>query len=340
MGIKGSASSEDITIPKGVVIAYPIVSNVVDLDGGIDLGYVQESSLTVSETTREVYSARDDSMAKAVSKVVQTDYSLPLEVMSVTPDNLALMFRGETGSEVQVVGYYDDAAALAITGPAALNRAQKLGKRWVSTQVLNFDGGTGAFAIGQTVTGGTSTETGKIVWKTGTTAAGTLVLVDVSGAFTDNEAITDAGTGAAVANGTNTVEDDIVLTDTGASTRYALDTDYGIDPKSGTVFYLDTGSITALEVLEGYFDYAAKTETVIQHGATGISNYQVEILAFSGSDQYRYESTFWNCSIALDADVKLITVSEEETIVNITMTPLTEGPGATADFPVYKIVSV
>jgi len=340
MGITGSANSSDIIIPKGIVIAYPISSGVVDIDGGIDLGYVQESSMTIAETTRKVFSARDKGAPVAVDKVTQTDYSLPMQVMSSNADNYALIFRGIKSTEVQTVGYYDDAAALAIAAPAVLDRAQKLGKRAVSTTTLAYDTGTGAFAIGETVTGGTSTETGKIVWVDGTTTAGTLYLVDVSGDFQDDEAITDGGTGAAVANGINVEVEDIVLTDTGASTKYTLDTDYGIDPKSGTVFYYSAGSITASEVLEGYFDYAAISEVVIQPGATGISEYQIEIIPFSDETENRFESTFWKCSIALDTEIKLITVSEEENLIALTLTPLSDGPNATTLYPVFKMVMV
>lgn len=68
--------------------------------------------------------------------------------------------------------------------------------------ILNYDGGTGAFTVGQTVTGGDSGHTGTIVAIVGNTASGYLRLNDCSGAFQDDEAITDAATGAAVANGT------------------------------------------------------------------------------------------------------------------------------------------
>lgn len=341
MALKGSASGTDILIPKGVVICYPVASGVVDVDGGIDLGYCQEAELGITETTRQVYSARDASLALAVDKVVKTEYSLPLQLMSVNADNLTFIFRAVKDTLAQVAGAYDDAAPLAIAAPAVLDRAQKLGKRAVSITAIAYDGGTVAFTVGAQLS--TAASTAEIVWVEGTVATGTLYVVSLTGADFINDAVIvddDVGVGAAVQNGAVVVENDIVLTDTGAAARYVLDTDYGIDEKSGTVFYLDSGNITAAEVLEGYFDYAVLSEVVIKSGATGIDEYQVEILPFADSTENRYEYTFWRCSIKLDTTIKLITVAEEEVMINVTLTPLTDGVGASSDYPVFRQIQV
>jgi hypothetical protein len=66
---------------------------------------------------------------------------------------------------------------------------------------LNYDGQTGDFTVGLTVTGGTSGATGVIVRDEDAGTTGTLYLQSVSGTFQDNEAITDTGTGAATVNG-------------------------------------------------------------------------------------------------------------------------------------------
>jgi len=64
-------------------------------------------------------------------------------------------------------------------------------------QRLNFDGSTGTFTAGLTITGGTSDATATI----DRVYTSYLVLRNVSGTFENDEAITDSGTGAAVANG-------------------------------------------------------------------------------------------------------------------------------------------
>lgn len=69
---------------------------------------------------------------------------------------------------------------------------------------LSYDGGTMAFTVGETLTGGTSGATAVIVKVIGNTTSGTLWLKTITGGpFQDNEAITDGDGGAAVANGAN-----------------------------------------------------------------------------------------------------------------------------------------
>lgn len=68
---------------------------------------------------------------------------------------------------------------------------------------LAYDGGTQAFTIGETVTGGSSGATAEIQEISGDASSGLLFLGEITGTFTNNEAITGTTTGAALANGTN-----------------------------------------------------------------------------------------------------------------------------------------
>lgn len=67
---------------------------------------------------------------------------------------------------------------------------------------LNYDGQTGNFTVGLTITGGTSGAKGVITADADAGATGTLTLADVIGVFVDNETITDTSTGSATVNGT------------------------------------------------------------------------------------------------------------------------------------------
>lgn len=66
---------------------------------------------------------------------------------------------------------------------------------------LAYDAQTGNFTNGLVVTGGTSGATAMVLTDIDGGGTGTLTLVDVSGTFVDNEAITDTSTGAATVNG-------------------------------------------------------------------------------------------------------------------------------------------
>lgn len=69
------------------------------------------------------------------------------------------------------------------------------------TYKLSYDGQTGNFTVGDTLTGGTSGATGTIAFDNDGGTTGALYLTGVSGTFADNETITDATTGSATANG-------------------------------------------------------------------------------------------------------------------------------------------
>lgn len=98
--------------------------------------------------------------------------------------------------------------------------------------VLDFDTGTSAIAAGDTVTGATSGATGYVVvapygvtgdWGIGN-AAGSLVLVDVTGTFQDNETLNVSASPRAIANGTaqegNAPTDTLATTWTEAAMAY------------------------------------------------------------------------------------------------------------------------
>ncbi len=75
---------------------------------------------------------------------------------------------------------------------------QVLGRRWLR---LNYDGQTGAFAIGETVTGDGGAE-GVVTYVEDVSDTGTLFFASITGTFVDDEGLTGDAVGVAVANGT------------------------------------------------------------------------------------------------------------------------------------------
>ena len=102
-----------------------------------------------------------------------------------------------TGSVARGAWYYNNYIYIAGTGSTGgdVSRVGPL-------NTLPYDGQSGNFTVGLTVTGGTSGATGKIIADVDAGATGTLTLQTISGIFVDNEAITDTSTGAAVVNRT------------------------------------------------------------------------------------------------------------------------------------------
>lgn len=67
---------------------------------------------------------------------------------------------------------------------------------------LGFDGQTADFTLGEIITGETSGATGRLVAQTDSGGSGTLNLIDIRGEFVNNETLSDAQGGEALANGT------------------------------------------------------------------------------------------------------------------------------------------
>ena len=98
------------------------------------------------------------------------------------------------------------------------------------TAWLNYDTGTGDFTVGLDVEGGTSGHTGTIVeLRELTSATGVLKLADITGAFEDNEALTDSSTGAAAVNGTAHSNLAYYDLDTSSATNYEAGENYRAD---------------------------------------------------------------------------------------------------------------
>lgn len=130
-------------------------------------------------------------------------------------------------------------------------------------QTLAYDGGTGDFTVGQVVTGGTSGAFGTIAAVDGTTASGTLTLTDITGAFQNNEALTDPITGAANADGvlsaifadfysgTQNFTNGATLYGTTSGAKATIDAVAGTDSGTLTISSI-TGTFQNDEVLNAY----------------------------------------------------------------------------------------
>ena len=105
MVMKGIQSVDDILIPRGVIIAYPISGGVVS-DDGLDLGFCMETDLKIIDAVKNRYSARDAEKSKIYERVVRTDYSIGITCISSNEDNFAVIRRQEKATEVQAGNYY------------------------------------------------------------------------------------------------------------------------------------------------------------------------------------------------------------------------------------------
>ena len=189
---------------------YTIDLNITENDG----------STPISGATAKLFSTSDDILVDAADSDANGDTAQIKTVKVITPNGAsALNVALQSGHFVRIDEYTwrpfivsadNDApldAAVALQPDADITQTVQAtaitngsGIQYERQMTLDYDGQTGNFTVGLTVTGGTSGATGVILADNDGGTSGTLVLGRVLGVFDDNETITDTSTGSATVN--------------------------------------------------------------------------------------------------------------------------------------------
>ncbi len=208
----GSLASTTAVFMEGVTIAGNASINegtTVDRDGGGFYFTGQKNVLQLKDVTIADNAARDDGggffFAGEYNTATFDNVTIQRNVVEgAAQDNddstsfNAVSFHDATNSGRDGGGGIIESTNSSVTFIGGL-----IGGDRAAQESIEYDAGTVAFTIGQTVTGGTSGATAvidDIVVINGTT--GVLILSSVAGTFQNNEALTDGAGGAAVADGT------------------------------------------------------------------------------------------------------------------------------------------
>jgi len=152
------------------------------------------------------------------------------------------------------------------------------------TYTLNFDTQTGAFVVGEIVSGATGVGTIDYILKTSATA-GVLYLSSVTIGFVDDEAITGDGSGVAAANGVEAAAAPVNEFDY----MYALPSDY----------------IKLIELYPNYLDYRLESNFIL----SGESSTLDIKYTYKVTDENQFDPAFIEAFAALlakEAGIKLI----------------------------------
>lgn len=211
--------------------AYEEVGHVTDLK---ENRAITKNSVSGSKTPAR--SPIRTSLKENVTAISMTPITLNSEVI-----RMAAMAAGWTAVNQPADSCDLSAIALVADGFVEMLDGGKLIRDAFVTKIP-LSGVSGSFTIGETVTGGTSSATGKVAWKD----SGLVELIEVSGEFVAGEVVTG---GTSAAHGTSTsvqvVEDIVLVNSATPTTRYVLGTDYDVDLDAGMVLKKSTGSIGA-----------------------------------------------------------------------------------------------
>jgi hypothetical protein len=250
--------------------------------GWLEVGHFEALSVNPSVTKEELPGSRRASRGTIKSRVTERKVALSITPMELSTENVRMMVLAEEATQSNQLSSYQDLAALTVVDDAYV----RLGHNDVS--ITRIPVGTisdGPFEVGETVTGGTSSATGKVAW----TATGLLELVNVSGTFVAGETITGgSSTASATSASVQKVKDLVVVDAASPTTRYELGTDYDLEADEGMVRVLSTGDISGNPYVAYNYD-ALSGEILYQFSGGNVINKEVLIVTDKDNDGPRYE---------------------------------------------------
>ena len=171
---------------------FPIVGSAIRTSGfAVPIGMAAMTSTNVtSPIIRQITHPKDNLLW-----TVQTNGRVVIFTSALAGEILIGAVAGDNATWAE---YYNNYIYIFGTG-ASKDDVSRVGP----LNTVPYDGQSGNFTVGLTVTGATSGATGLIVADVDAGATGTLTLTNITGHFQNNEAITDTSTGAAVVNRTD-----------------------------------------------------------------------------------------------------------------------------------------
>lgn len=276
------------------------VATVASTHPGTDLGELESLTFNVTVSTEKLKSTRNAARATLLEVETEREATITFGLREQSQLNLQMALLGGDINTLNQSASYVAQTAKTLVDDSYID----LGHLDVFSTKLTHGSisGGGAFTIAETVTGGTSSATGKV----GYSAAGFCEVYNCAGTFVAGEVIT-GGTSAKTAtlSGVETLEDAIV-TNADQTVRYAQGTDYSIDPDYGYIRELSATSTIASHAVEVSYDYPAVSKEYIW--ANSASSVQKKfVFVTDPSDQGpRQRWTFHKVQINLSGDMSLI----------------------------------
>jgi hypothetical protein len=266
-----------------------------------DLGELETLGFSLTQSTEKMKSTRNASRATILEVINEAEAQLTFGLREMTNENLKMALMGaaiNTANQSASFVYQDEVGAAADV-ELVNDLYVDLGKLNVfSTKLTGVISGT--IAVGDSLTGVTSSATGRIAFK----GTGFVELVHVVGTFQVGETV-QLTSGNNIVPASIEVLEDIVVTNAAGSTRRVQGTDYTLDPDYGYVRKLSSpGAIIDTDVIS--YDYEAVNTKYI-HGMSA-GSVQKKLIFVSDKDDVgvRTRWTFHKVNILMNGDFPMI----------------------------------
>ena len=303
-------SPDNYQLGKGVIFFNEKVDGV--FQGERDLGNAPNFTFNMSLEKLEHFSSRGGLKAKDKSIISQITPACSFTLEEINADNFALLSMANSTAGSQTEGYVE---AASYTAPINLDRTIDLAHRNIgATKLIHGAVTPGNFAVGDTITGGTSSQTGICSY----VGSGYIYVVGSngnadgpSGWDEPAETISNGTDSAALtAIGEFVVGGPIYVTGPSATPEYASGTDYEFSTaagmgRAGRIKLLSGGTLAASGGIEVTYDYDAATWNTL----TAFTKTTIEgTLRFLSDNPVggNQELQIWKVSLTPDGDTAMI----------------------------------
>lgn len=272
------------------------VAEVGSSNPGVDLGELENLTFSVSVSTEKLKSTRNAARATILEVETEREGSLSFGLREQSEENLKMALLGSAVNTLnQAAGSVD-----AVTKTWESDAFIDLGHLDVSSNKLSHGTVTnGPFAVGDTVTGGTSSATGKVAY----VGSGFIEVAGGNrGTFVAGETITST-TKTATLSGVEKLED-VIVTSADGATRRVQGTDYSIDPDYGYIRKLSTGSVADLDEIS--YNYEAVDKKYLWGMSAGSVTKKFTFVTDPSDQGPRQRWTFHKVQVNLSGDISLI----------------------------------
>lgn len=265
----------------------------------LHMGNTPKFEITMEPEERlEHWESQTDKKHKDVDDVLKFSVMASVTLEEYSKEIMDIIIRGDG---VQSLGNQSASNLDASSTTIEDDKYVDLGYTDLFVTKITYNNLSGTFDLGETVTGGTSSATGKIAWRTSTY----MELINVSGTFQAAETLT-GGTSSATATSTAVdTMDDVVVNDAASPTeRYVRGTDYDIDTVGGLLCIFSSSSATTPVYVSA--DYPAKTNRTVRALAGDLRTGEI---LFIGDPRRgpRWRVQGWKVNINLTGPIPLIT---------------------------------
>ncbi len=290
--------------------------------GLYEVGELEDFNFSTEVSTDQVKSNRTAARATIIETETERNASLSFGMREHSEENLQLALLGSTINTLnQSAGHVDGDTPTFVDD-------QFIDLDHLDVFITKISGTvTGSISVGDSVTGSSSSATGKVAF----VGSGFVELINVSGTFTAGEQVEVDASNYITASGIEKV-DDVCVTDSTGANRRAQGTDYSVDVDYGYLRKLSGGGIVAGDKVS--FDYPAVDRKYLYGLAAGSVVKKVVFVADKDDIGPRQRWTFHKVKLALNGDVPLI--GEGLGVLNVSGSVLADTAQATGQ-EYYKV---